>query len=283
MKLRSAFRAVLLCLFLGSLGMILLQTVQHRQSTISAEEALRLAAVKPEPAPETPATPVRTVSLPVFRTEGIPDPTADTLAEISLDTLRAANPDILSWIHIPGTNISYPLLQGEDNDYYLNYTWDHLPSYRGSIFMECRNNAGLEDFNTILYGHNLLDGTMFSQLHRYKDENFLRENPCVYLVTEDGILRYRIYAVYETPTDQITYRLRFDDTQKQAFLDFGLSRSVHNTGVVPTVEDSILTLSTCTGVIRTNRWVVQARLEGSVISPQDLKEPGLASDFLIFN
>jgi len=283
MKPRSLLRAVLLCLFLGSLGMILLQAVQHKQSAESLRAAVQLAKSRTEPAPEAPMTPVQVSSISLIRSTGIADPAADALSQIELSVLQAANPDILGWIHIPGTNISYPLLQGKDNNYYLNNTWDHRPSYQGSIFMECKNSAGLEDFNTILYGHNLLDGTMFSQLHLYKAEGFLRENPFIYLITERGILRYRIYAVYETGIDQITYRLRFDDAQKQAFLADGLSRSVHRTGIEPTPEDSILTLSTCTGVIRTNRWVVQAILEGAVISPRDIKEPGAAADLIIFN
>ena len=284
MKLpRSAVWIALLVLFLGSMSMIILQTVQHQTGDAALQDALLLAKTSAQPAAETPAPSVQVLNIPLLGVRGIPDAAADSLAQIELAPLRHQNPDILGWISIPGTNISYPLLQGEDNDYYLNNTWDHRPSYQGSIFMECKNNANLEDFNTILYGHNLLDGTMFSQLHFYKDETFLRENPFIYLVTKTGILRYRIYAVYETPIDRITYRLRFDDSQKQAFLENGLSRSLYDTGVTPTTGDSILTLSTCTGVIRTNRWVVQAVLEGIVVSPGDLKDPGITTALTIIN
>lgn len=211
----------------------------------------------------------------------ISDSRAKQLYGIDIFALQEVNPDVLGWIYIPGTNISYPLLQGEDNQYYLNYTWDKQAYFVGSIFLECKNSADFSDYNTILYGHNLNNGTMFSQLHLYKDQEQWVQYPYVYIVTASGAYRYHIFAAYEVPTTAITYQLSFEeDGQKQRFLDECISWSVLDTGIIPTENDRILTLSTCTGVIRTNRWVVQAKLDGLLSQPEivDLSEPAGYSD-----
>lgn len=284
-KTRSILIILFLAAFIGSTGMLGLQVYQMSLSV----EADRAAATLAKPLPpaaeaEAPAIPPQIATTAVFRQElPLSDPMAEVLLAIDLKALQAENPDVLGWFLIPGTNISYPLMQGEDNDYYLNYTWDRQASYRGSVFMECRSDANLRDFNTIIYGHNLLDGTMFSQLHKYKDEDYLREYPYVYIVNENGAYRYRIFAAFEVPTTASAYRLRFTQEQKRAFLQDSLEQSIHHTGIAPTEDDQILTLSTCTGVIRTNRWVVQAVLEGQVVSPGEyLQLIGDSSSALYF-
>ncbi len=289
-KSRILLSIFLAAVFLASTGMIGLRVYQHQASNLSQQTAeLLFKPISTEPAtpPQPPTVPAEP-SDPTEPTEPppIPDPIAAELAQTDLAALQAVNPDVLGWIYIPGTIISYPLLQGEDNNYYLNYTWDYQPSYRGSIYLDCKNSPDLTDYNTIIFGHNLLDDTMFSDLHKYKDPEFWKSQPHIYLVTADGIHRYRIYAAFEVPTNVIAYRLRFDDTQKQEFIDSGLAWSIHDAGVTPTVEDRFLTLSTCTGVIKSNRWVIQAYREGFVV-PRPLIPPDNASPqdwryFLVF-
>lgn len=273
-KIRILLVVSLSVMLVISTCMISLHLFQARVSEAADRTAAHLVKPIPEaPVPESQPLPsVQTIALEVVDREVfLSDPTADSLLALDLASLTEVNPDVQGWISIPGTNISYPLVQGADNDYYLHNTWDHQPSYRGSVFMECRSSAALDDFNTIIYAHNLLDGTMFSQLHRYKNADFFRENPYVYIVNGSGAYRYRIFAAYEVPTNASAYRLRFNEEQKQAFLDDSLRLSVHDAGVTPTTEDQVLTLSTCTGVIRSNRWVIQAVLEGRVISPTEFK------------
>jgi len=179
------------------------------------------------------------------------------------------NGDVLGWISIPGTNISYPLLQAEDNTWYLWHNWDGVENLAGSIFYECKTNPDRSDFNTIIYGHRMGDGSMFSELHKYKEQAFYDEYAYVYLADETGQYRYRIYASYEVPVDGSAYWLgSFGEEYREYFLQDGLYRSVLNTDVTPTTEDQILTLSTCTGNGHENRWVVQAVLEGQIFSPE---------------
>lgn len=273
-KFRIPLVVSLSVMLIISTCMVCLHLFQAQVSEEAERTAAHLAKPVPEvPVPESQPLPsVHTVSLEVIDREVfLSDPAAEALLAMDLASLTEVNPDVQGWISIPGTNISYPLMQSADNDYYLNNTWDHKASYRGSIFLECRSSAALDDFNTIIYGHNLLDGTMFSQLHRYKNADFFRENPYIYIVNDSGVYRYRIFSSYEVPTNASAYRLRFTDEQKQAFLDDSLRLSVQDAGVIPTTEDHILTLSTCTGVIRSNRWVIQAVLEGQVLPPREFK------------
>ena len=190
------------------------------------------------------------------------DPHLDTLAETDLDALRQVNEDIIGWILIPDTVINYPLLQGEDNDYYLKHTWQGKKNVAGAIFMEYRNEPDYEDFNTILYGHNMNNGSMFASLRRYAGEKYWKKHPYVYLATDAGVYRYEVFSAYRADVGSTTYGLSFqqEETRKE-FLIHALENSKINTGVIPEITDRILTLSTCSGAGYSTRWVVHARLK----------------------
>lgn len=186
---------------------------------------------------------------------------AAALADTDLEALREVNPDVIGWIMIPETAISYPVLQKEDNRYYLDHTWMGERSAVGAIFMECTNAPDLSGFNTILYGHRMNNDSMFGPLSFYQDEEFWREHPVVYLVTDSGVHTYDIFAAHEVGIKEIVYRLDLEESGlQQEFIDFCLDRSEINTGVVPTTEDRVITLSTCTTQGHATRWVVQAVL-----------------------
>jgi sortase B len=190
------------------------------------------------------------------------DENARLLTDIDLDALRQTNRQVLGWIQIPGTSVSYPLMDSQDNSDYLHLAWDGTSNSAGSIFLECQNQRDLSDFNTIIYGHRMRNGSMFGELRHYSEQDFAEANPSVYIVTDDSIRRYDIFSAYEAGVTTDTYRLRFtDDDQRQTAIDSYLDRSVIESDLVPTVEDSILTLSTCTGKgTYDTRWVVQAVL-----------------------
>ena len=193
-----------------------------------------------------------------------PDPNLVLLAEVDLDELWQINSDVLGWISIPETMVSYPILQGEDNDFYLKHTWQKASSSVGSIFMDYRSNPELTDFNTVIYGHRMRDRSMFGSLGDYKDQEHWRTHPSIYLADADGAYRYDIFAVYEASVTGPVYDLReFDTEEREEFIDACLEQSLIETGIVPTVDDHILTLSTCTGNGYANRLVVQAVLAES--------------------
>jgi len=282
-KLHKILLAVLALVFLGSLGMVIVQSYQSKQARQAYDEAAQLARQTPvqelEPLPEVPLAqlpapdPVPTpeptpepepVELPWQEAPVEGDANMDTLAQTDLAALKGVNEDVLAWIEIPGTGIAYPVMQGEDNDFYLNHTWKKEANSGGSIFMEQWNTSDFTDYNTIIYGHRRKNGTMFAPLRFFNEEEHWRAHPYIYIVDDNGVHRYEIFAAYEAPVKSVVYRLSFDEEAKQELLDFALEHSVIDTGVVPHISDRILTLSTCTGNGHTHRWVVQARLKALI-------------------
>lgn len=276
-KLMTVLTLVLGVTLAVSLGYILWRDMDRAAGNEVYDEALELAGVpdlvtpatgEPTPAPVPTATPDSTGE-PTPTPDPTPEPTVDpeaffrTLHNINLSALQEHNPEVLGWIAIPNT-LSYPLLQGTDNDYYLTHTWKGTASAVGAIFMDYRCDSALGDANTLIYGHRTQGGAMFGNLRKYASYAYWEANPDVYLVTEEGISRYRIYAAYEAEVTSLTYQKSFsDEEQWQAFIDHGTGKSVITTGTQPGPEDQVITLSTCTAQGSQNtRWVVQAVYEG---------------------
>jgi sortase B len=274
--LRTVLLAVLAGVFAVSAFMLIRQSIQYKEGEATYDEAAELAGV-PDLSALAPAEPESSASAAASSAAAssavasasapaavYADPYADALRSMDFSALQAVNPDVLGWIVIPGTPISYPVVQGDDNQYYLKHTWRRQVSAVGAIFLECNSSRDLSDFNTIVYGHRMNNGSMFASLKYYKKQSYYKQHPMIYLTDQNGAHAYQIFAAYEVSTEGCTYQLGFSgDTAKQAFLDECGKLSVISTGVTPTVNDRILTLSTCTGNGHATRWVVQARLKGS--------------------
>ena len=259
-------------IFLYNTGHIVYQFVAWRQAEQGQQNAIDIAlGTQPTKAPNEP-----TVTLPPEDTSPTeppteevtqppvepPDDTEQMLLAMDLEALRATNPDVLGWICIPDTVISYPLMKAKDNQQYLYQTWDKKYSKYGSIFLECRSSHDFSDFNTLIYGHNMLTQDMFGTLSDYKSQAFYESHPSVYILLDDGVRRYDIFSCYDADVISNTYRLVFeDDAQKQEALDLYRKKSLLKTDLEPQIDDHILTLSTCTGRGTADlRFVVQAIL-----------------------
>lgn len=267
-KIRKILIAVLACVFAVSAAMLIRELLQYRQGEETYAEAEELAGIPdfsgtPEPQ-ETPDAGASASSAPgaVYV-----DPYAEELKNMDFSALQAVNGEVMGWILIPNTVISYPLLQTDNNSYYLKHTWKKWTSAVGSIFLEHQNSRDFSDFNTVIYGHNMNNGSMFGSLKKYKSSAYWKSHPAVYLTDDSGSRTYQIFAAYEVSTDGLAYQIGFpSEASRQAFLDDCLSRSVIDTGVVPAVGDQIITLSTCTGHGHATRWVVQAVLKSEAAS-----------------
>ena len=202
------------------------------------------------------------------------------LAAINLGALQDVNEEVVGWIMIPDTEISYPVVQGTDDEYYLTHTWKKESSSVGAIFMEYQHESDLSGFNTLIYGHRMRNNTMFGSLKFYKDAEYWEEHPSIYYVNESGVYRYDIYSAYQISTQSVTYVLNIEELeQQQNFIETGIEHSVIDTGIVPTEEDRIITLSTCTGFGYSSRWVVQAVLRQEWPAEQTLEnEPQAESE-----
>ena len=107
--------------------------------------------------------------------------------------LHEQNQDIYAWIVVPGTQVDYPLLQSETDNYYLDYNLDHSKGYPGCIYTNQCNRKDFSDYNTVLYGHNMKNGSMFGSIHSFEDETFFDGHPYIYVYTENERLTYEIY------------------------------------------------------------------------------------------
>ena len=199
-KVRKALAALLAVICALCLGRTALQLVQYRQGDETYAQAQELAGL-PD-LPDLPAVDVTGGSGEASGSAGadgegeapeeVPvwqDPYAQALKDMDFSALRQQNPDVLGWILIPGTRVSYPVVQGTDNSYYLNHTWRGGKNSVGAIFMECRNSSDLSDFNTIIYGHRMNNRSMFGTLSQYKSRSYWQAHPYVYLTDDSGTHR----------------------------------------------------------------------------------------------
>lgn len=153
------------------------------------------------------------------------------------------NKDIVGWLTVDNTDIDYPLVQGEDNDYYLKHSLNNKESSGGWIFVDSRNTMDDWDKNTIIYGHNMRNGSMFGTLKRIINSKI---DAPIYIYTEKHKYRWKIISVYNIP--ETTDYLETSFASDEAFADFvkmivGRSKFNYNTEVA--YEDYLLTLSTC--------------------------------------
>ncbi|MCD7708653.1 MAG: class B sortase [Clostridiales bacterium] len=185
---------------------------------------------------------------------------------IDFDALWEENPDIYAWIVVPGTSIDYPILRRDDDDsYYLSHGVDGEEAVEGAIYTESYNSMDFTDPNTVVYGHNMKNGSMFRTLHNFEDKDFFDENRDVTIYLPDEILHYRIFAAYVTDNLHILLNNDFSDPDAyQSYLDniFAMdsSSAFVDTDMEVSAEDKILTLSTCNAGISTQRYLVQAVL-----------------------
>lgn len=171
----------------------------------------------------------------------------EMVQRVAVSELQAQNPDTAGWIQIPGTGISYPLMHTGDDSYYLNHTFSKKVNSAGSIFMETLNSTDFTDLHTIIYGHNMKNGSMFAGLKEYRSASYMVTHPIIYIDLTDGTHAYQVFSVYEADADSDSYTIGFaPDEQYETFLNTIKSRSEYDTGVEVMKEDSIITLSTCT-------------------------------------
>lgn len=186
---------------------------------------------------------------------------------IKFEELWEMNPDVYAWITIPGTDIDYPILQhASDNSYYLKHNIDGSYGYPGCIYTENLNSKDFTDNNTVIYGHNMKNGSMFAGLHQYEARDFFDENREVIIYLPDQILHYTIFAAYTYDDRHLLYSFNFSDTDiyeayLQAIFDIRDMNANIDKDMTVTGENKIITLVTCIGNKPENRLLVQAVLQ----------------------
>lgn len=197
------------------------------------------------------------------------------------DALKEQNSDIYSWIYVPNTNVNYPVLQHEtEHDYYLEYNLDHSKGRPGCIYSQKYNTTTYDDRNTVLYGHNMKNGTMFKTLHYYEKEDFFNENRYFYIYTPESVLVYEVWAVSEFTNEHVLYKYDFTTVESLEQYMKGLqaskSKNNHMLEDVELTEDTkLVTLSTCIYGRANDRWLVVGILLGE--EPMDYEAALAAS------
>ncbi|UNC93080.1 class B sortase [Candidatus Contubernalis alkaliaceticus] len=170
------------------------------------------------------------------------------------------NQDIVGWITIPETRINYPVVKIDNNDFYLDHNINKKPAKAGAIFMDFRNEGKGEDLHTVLYGHNMKDGSMFKDLLNYSNESFLNQYGIIRFDTLYEEIEWEIFSVYVTDTDFYYIETEFASGDDYLLFLKGISeRSLFKTDIHPSVDNVILTLSTCSYDFEDARFVVHAR------------------------
>lgn len=172
--------------------------------------------------------------------------------------LKEQNEDVIGWIVFDNMELSYPIMQGEDNEYYLSHTFSRESNSAGSIFMEAANTPDFQDCHTIIYGHNMKNLSMFGQLKKYKTEQFYEEHQYFTIYTEEHVYRYQIFAYYDISEIGDIYTIGFrPNAEFRQFINNMMRRSYYDTDVEVTEQDKVITLSTCS--TEGNRFVVNAK------------------------
>lgn len=171
-----------------------------------------------------------------------------SVIQIDSDAMLERNSDYLGWIYIPDTTISYPVVMSHDNQDYLHQSFDKEYLYAGTIFMDCRCYDGVTNKHSVLYGHNMRDGSMFAGIRNFVDQKYVEEHPYFWFITPEYRLLYKVFsATVSSPYDDTVFGVTYDsiDDFRESMEDIA-NRSQVKTDTVPTKDDFVMTLSTCT-------------------------------------
>ena len=178
---------------------------------------------------------------------------------INIDELKRTNPDVVLWLMVDGTNINYPIVQTNNNDYYLRHNILKRYSTDGWTFLDYRNNL-TNDKNTIFYGHNLLNKTAFGSISKMFTNNYFKNsNHQIYVIDKTNIYIYKVFSLYYSQPVTDYLQIQFYDEEYVNFLNNLKNKSKYNFGLDMNINDKIITLSTCTDD-NSGRKVVHAKL-----------------------
>lgn len=183
-----------------------------------------------------------------------PQPVHYPPLELDMALLNELNSDFRGWLYFPLLEISYPVVQGEDNDYYLNHSFEGEDLKAGCIFMDCGAASDWSDRNTFVFGHNTKDGSMFGTLKRLmKEPGLCAEDPHFYIYTEDSVYIYQIFSYYITSAASDRFRVMLTDEGYDKYVEWAVENSEYESDADLSNRGNIVTLSTCYGRSGTSR------------------------------
>lgn len=188
---------------------------------------------------------------------------------LKLEKLQQENNEIVAWIEIENTNISYPVLQGTDNSYYMTHNYKKETAKDGAIFLDKDYNWNLPSTNLLIYGHNNIGSNeMFASLLNYKDESYYKKHPTIKFTTNKEDVEYEIIAVFETrvfyKSEKNVFRYYYfinaeNEQEYNDFIENSKKSSLYDTGKTAQYGDQLMTLSTCSYHTEDGRFAVVAK------------------------
>lgn len=176
--------------------------------------------------------------------------TVNEVENLNWDDLVDDYPNIIAWINIPGTKIDYPVLKGNDNQYYLNHDYNGKQDFLGSIFMDYRQSSDFSEANTILYGHNVyIDSPTpkFGELNNYYNTDYFNSHKIVYLFTPQKVYVGEVFAVHADSADSKSNNINIETKDELIdYVDFMKSQSAVKSSISSESIDKVITLWSCT-------------------------------------
>ena len=187
---------------------------------------------------------------------------------IKVKSLKEQNSDIVGWLEIPNTNINYPVLQGQDDEYYMTHNYKKEKSKNGSIFLSKDYDFSIPSSNLLMYGHNLGNGTMFQELLKYESENYYKNHPTIRFTTVDDDSEYEIIAVFKSrvyyKSEKNVFRYYYfinaeNESEYNNFVQNAKKASLYDIDATANYNEQLITLSTCSYHVKDGRFAVVAR------------------------
>ena len=186
---------------------------------------------------------------------------AQWMDEIDHEKLAGLNEDYACWIYAPGTQIDYPIVQCEDNSYYLKRLFNREKNSAGTLFIDYRNLPDFQDPNTLIYGHHMRNDSMFGTLTDYVDQAYFEAHPYMLIMSDEEIAILELFAGYTTSDEDHCYDIAIsDENDMRAFLDEAARKTNFLSGVQVQPFDRLVTLSTCAYAFEDARYIALGRM-----------------------
>jgi sortase B len=181
--------------------------------------------------------------------------------KVDFNSLEEINGDIVAWLYGEEGVINYPITHTDNDNYYLEHLFDKSVNSSGCLFLECNNQGDFSDFNSVVYGHNMKNGSMFAGLGNYKGQEYYNAHPTMLLMTPEKNYVVEIFSGYVSNVDDDAWEISFkNNKEKENWIKEVSDKSVFKSKVEPSVEDNIITLSTCSYEFDNARFVLHGVL-----------------------
>jgi sortase, srtB family len=239
----TALSILLLCVFLFSAYKIYSYFREERESSYLTNSLIDEAVSE------------QTASLP-SDSENKPNAKERPPITVDFNALWETNQDIIAWIYCEDTPINYPIVQSDDNSYYLRRLLDGSYNVAGTLFLDYRCKADFTDCNSIIYGHNMKNDTMFGTLPEYTEQSYYEAHPVMWLLTPEQNYKVELFAGFVTPSDSESYDIVYDRKDREQYIEEALLKSTFTADVETERIERIITLSTCSYEYENARFIL---------------------------